>query len=170
MKGLRASRAFIVVLAATAVAASAAAASSIHPAGLPVTLQLPAGWATGGASKTAVFSANGGTGHLAVTKGGSFPAGLPFSLFLRTETTSAAKAYKAEDAHAVVSGTKVMLPSGPAVKISATVHHGGAPVSITLYSLLHNGVTYHFTFFTNGAASSGDKAAFASIAKSIKYS
>ena len=84
--------------------------------------------------------------------------------------SSAAKAYKSEDPHAVVSGKKVTLPSGPAVKINATVHHSGAPVTITLYSLLHNGVTYHFTFFTNGAASAGDRAAFASIAKSIKYS
>jgi hypothetical protein len=135
-----------------------------------VTLTLPAGWASGGASKTAVFNASGGVGHLAVTKGGTFPSGLPFSLFLRTETSSAAKAYKEEDAHAVVSGKKISLPSGPAVQINATVHHGGAPVSITLYSLLHNGVTYHFTFFTNGAMSAGDRAAFASIAKSIKYS
>ena len=160
----------LVALAAMAVVASASASSSVHPAGLPVTLTLPSGWAAGGASKTAVFSATGGTGHLAVTKGGSFPSGLPFALFAKTETSSAAKAYKAEDPKAVVSGAKVMLPSGPAVKINATVRHNGAPVSVTLYSLLHNGVTYHFTFFTNGASSAGDKAAFASIAKSIKYS
>ena len=134
-----------------------------------MTLTLPSGWSSGGASKTAVFNASGGSGHLAVTKGGSFPGGLPFALFRKTETTSATNAYKAEDAHAAVSARKVTLPSGPAVQINATVHHGGAPVSITLYSLLHNGVTYHFTFFTNGAARAGDRAAFASIAKSIKY-
>ena len=163
-------RVLLVAFAATAVVASAAGAASIHPAGLPVTLTLPAGWASGGTSKTAVFNASGGVGHLAVTKGGTFPSGLPFSLFLRTETSSAAKAYKEEDAHAVVSGKKISLPSGPAVQINATVHHGGAPVAITLYSLLHNGVTYHFTFFTNGAASPSARAAFASIAKSIKYS
>jgi len=163
-------KALLVALAAGVVVATAAGAASIHPSGLPVSLTLPSGWAAGGATKTAVFNASGSGGHLAVTKGGSFPTGLPFSLFLRTETASAAKAYKHEDAHAVVSGKKVMLPSGPAVRISATVHHGGAPVSIMLYSLLHKGVTYHFTFFTNGAATAGDRSAFASIAKSIKYS
>jgi hypothetical protein len=164
------STALVGSLAAMAIAASAVAAASIHPAGLPVTLTLPSNWAAGGPSKTAVFNASGGAGHLAVTKGGSFPSTVPYALFVKTETSSAAKAYKAEDPHAVVSGKKVTLPSGPAVKINATVHHNGAPVTITLYSLLHNGVTYHFTFFTNGAAAAGDKTAFASIAKSIKYS
>jgi hypothetical protein len=170
MKGSRAPKLLLAVFAATAIVASASGAVSVHPAGLPVTLTLPSGWSAGSASKTAVFNADGGTGHLAVTKGGSFPAGLPFVLFMNTETSSAVKAYKAEDSKAVVTGKKVVLPSGPAVKIDATVHHNGAPVSVTLYSLLHNGVTYHFTFFTNGASSAGDKAAFASIAKSIKYS
>jgi hypothetical protein len=170
MKRSLAATGILVSLAATAIVASAAGAASIHPAGLPITLTLPSNWAAGGASKTAVFNATGGAGHLAVTKGGSFPSTVPYALFVKTETTSAAKAYKAEDPKAVVSGKKVTLPSGPAVKINATVHHNGAPVSVTLYSLLHNGVTYHFTFFTNGAASAGDKAAFASIAKSIKYS
>jgi hypothetical protein len=170
MTGSRAPKVLLVVLAATALVASAAAAESIHPAGLPLKLTLPSGWSPGGASKTAVFNANGGAGHLAVTKGGTFPKGVAFSFFVQTEKDSAVKAYKAEDAHAVVSGKKITLPSGPTVQINATVHHGGAPVSITLYSLLHNGVTYHFTFFTNGAATAGDKAAFAAIAKSIKFS
>jgi hypothetical protein len=170
MKGSRAPNTLLVALAATAVVASAAGAASIHPAGLPLTLTLPSGWSAGGSSKTAVFNAGGGAGHLAVTKGGSFPSGVPYSEFVKTETSSATKAYKAEDGHAVVNGKKVALPSGPAVQIRATVQHGGAPVSVTLYSLLHNGVTYHFTFFTNGAATAGDRAAFASIAKSIKYS
>jgi hypothetical protein len=169
IRGMKGSRVLLAVFAATVVVASAAGAASIHPAGLPLSLNLPAGWSAGGASKTAVFNASGGVGHLAVTKGGSYPTGLPFALFVKTETSSATKAYKAEDAHAVVSGKKIMLPSGSAVQIKATVHHAGAPVSITLYSLLHDGVTYHFTFFTNGAASAGDKAAFATIAKSIKY-
>jgi hypothetical protein len=169
MTGLRAPKALLFVLALAAIAVSAASAVSIRPAGLPVKLTLPSGWASAGASKTAVFSASGGAGHLAVTKGGTFPAGLPFALFEKTETQSATKAYKAEDVHAVVSGKKVALPSGPAVQINATVHHGGAPVSIVLYSLLHNGVTYHFTFFVNGAASAADRAAFASIAKSLAY-
>ena len=160
----------MVALAATAVVASAAGAASIHPPGLPLTLTMPSGWSAGGTSKTAVFNATGGAGHLAVTKGGSFPSSVPFSTFVDTETSSAVKAYRAEDAHASVSGRKITLPSGPAVQIKATVHHGGAPVSITLYSLLHNGVTYHFTFFTNGAATAGDRAAFATIAKSIKFS
>jgi len=170
MRNPRALRTFLVVFAATAVVASAAGAASIHPTGLPVTLTLPSGWSAGGATKAAVFNASGGAGHLAVTKGGSFPQGLPFALFLKTETSAAAKAYKGEDAHAVVSGKKVMLPSGPAAQIKATVHHGGAPVTVVLYSLLHNGVTYHFTFFTNGGASAADRAAFATIAKSIRYS
>jgi hypothetical protein len=163
-------RALLVAFAATAVVASAAGAASIHPAGLPVTLTLPAGWASGGASKTSVFNASGGAAHLAVTKGGTFPMSVPFALFVKSETSAAEKAYKSEDAKAVVRGKKVTLPSGDAVQINATVHHGGAPVSITLYSLLHNGVTYHFTFFTNGATPPSARAALASIAKSIKYS
>jgi hypothetical protein len=163
------SKVLVVLAAAAAVVGSATGAASIHPSGLPVTLTLPSGWSAGGATKAAVFNATGGPGHLAVTKGGSFPQGLPFALFLRTETSAAVKAYKAEDTHAVVNGRQVMLPSGPAAQIKATVHHGGAPVTVVLYSLLHNGVTYHFTFFTNGAASAVDRAAFASIAKSIRY-
>ena len=164
------SKALLIPVAAMAVVASAAGAASIHPAGLPVSLTLPSNWTAGGATKTAVFNAGGGAGHLAVTKGGSFPSTVPFAWFVKTETSSAAKAYKAEDPKAVVSGKKVTLPSGPAVKINATVRHNGAPVTITLYSLLHNGVTYHFTFFTNGGASAADRAAFANIAKSIRYS
>jgi len=170
MTGSRALKTLLVAAAATAVVASAAAAESVHPAGLPLALTLPSGWSAGGSTKTAVFNATGGAGHLAVTKGGSFPSTVPFSVFVDTETSSAVKAYRAEDPHASVSGRKVTLPSGSAVQITATVHHGGAPVSITLYSLLHNSVTYHFTFFTNGTASAADRAAFASIAKSIRYS
>jgi hypothetical protein len=169
MSSSRLSKVLLAVIAAAVAVGSAAGAASIHPSGLPVTLTLPSGWSAGGGTKTAVFNATGGSGHLAVTKGGSFPQGLPFALFLRTETSAAAKAYKAEDAHAVVNGKQVMLPSGPAAQIKATTRHGGAPVTVVLYSLLHNGVTYHFTFFTNGAASAVDRAAFASIAKSIRY-
>src|SRR5262249_34522166 len=100
MRNAHALRTFLAVFAATAVVASAGAAS-IHPTGLPVTLTLPSGWSAGGATKAAVFNASGRAGHLAVTKGGSFPQGLPFALFLKTETSAAAKAYKGEDAHAV---------------------------------------------------------------------
>jgi hypothetical protein len=149
--------------------ASAASAASIQLQGLKLTL--PAGWSATGKTATAKFNASGGAGHLAVTAGGTFPTGVPFALFVRTEGAAAKKAYLQEDAHAVVSSAKkVTLPSGPAVMMTATVHHGGAPVSIVLYSLLHNGVTYHFTFFTNSASSAGERGDFASIAKSINFS
>ena len=164
-------KALMCAVAAAAVAASTSGAASIEAQGLPLKLTLPAGWSATGKTATAKFNASGGAGHLAVTAGGTFPTGLPFALFSRTETAAAKKAYKAEDTHAVVSsGKKVTLPSGPAVMITATVHHGGAPVSIVLYSLLHNGITYHFTFFTNSASSAAERGDFASIAKSIHFS
>ncbi len=138
---------------------------------LPATITLPAGWTATGATPAARFNASSSSGgRLAVTTGGSYPSGLPFYLFVNTETTAARKAYRAQDPHAVVSGKQVTLPSGPAVQIKATVHHGGAPTAIDLFSLLHNGVTYHFTFFTNGSSLGSEAGAFSSAAKSIHFS
>jgi hypothetical protein len=155
---------------AAAVAVPAALAGSVHPTGLPVTLTLPAGWTATGASGQSRFSAAGPNGgHLAVTTGGSFPMTLPFATFVSTETAAATKAYKAEDPKAVVTGKKVMLPSGPAVQITATVSHGGAPIAIDLYSLLHKGVTYHFTYYTSKPQLGSAIGGFTSSAKSIRW-
>ena len=158
------------VVLVACVAAPAALAASIHPQGLPVTISLPTGWSPTGATPHARFTAIGPNGgHLTVTTGGSFPMSLPFSTFVDTETAAATKAYRAEDPHAVVSGRKVTLPSGPAVQITARVSHGGAPVAIDLYSLLHKGVTYHFTYYTAGSRLGAAVRDFASSAKSIRW-
>ena len=94
---------------------------------------------------------------------------LPFSTFVTTETAARPKAYKAEDPKAVVTAKKVMLPSGPAVQITATVSHGGAPIAIDLYSLLHKGVTYHFTYYTCKSQLGSARGGFTSSAKSIRW-
>jgi hypothetical protein len=151
------------------VAVPAALAVPVHPRGLPLTFTLPSGWVAGGASDAARFTASGASGKLAVTTGGSFPMSLPFSSFVATETAAAEKAYRAEDPHAVVTGKKVVLPSGPAVRITATVSHGGAPTAIDLYSLLHKGVTYHFTYFTSKPQLKAALPGFTSSARSIRW-
>ena len=162
----------VVALAVPFVAAGTVARSTgaVKLGTLPVTITLPAGWTATGATPVARFNASSSSGgHLAVTTGGSYPSGLPFSLFVNTESAAARKAYRAQDPHAVVSGKQVTLPSGPAVQIKAIVHHGGAPTAIDLFSLLHNGVTYHFTFFTNGSSLGSQAGAFSSAAKSIHF-
>ncbi len=147
-----------------------ASAAAVKVGALPATIALPAGWTATGATAKARFNASGPNGgQLAVTTGGSFPTTVPYSLFVTTETTAARNAYRAEDPHASVSGHKVTLPSGNAVQIRAAVHHGGAPTAIELFSLLHNGVTYHFTFFTNGSSLGNSAGSFANIAKSIHF-
>ena len=157
-------------LLATGLAVPAAFAAPIHPAGLPFRLTLPAGWTPTGASGVARFSAAGPNGaHLAVTKGGSFPMSLPFATFLSIEAASAKKAYRAEDPKAVVTARRVTLPSGPAVRITVTVNHGGAPIAIDLYSLLHKGVTYHFTYFTSTSQRTSAAGSFSSSARSIRW-
>jgi hypothetical protein len=152
------------------VAVPAALAAPIHPAGLPFRLTLPAGWTPVGASGVSRFSAAGPDGaHLAVTKGGSFPMSLPFATFVSIEAASAKKAYRAEDPHAVVTARRVTLPSGLAVRITVTVNHGGAPIAIDLYSLLHKGVTYHFTYFTSKSQLANAAGGFSSSARSIHW-
>jgi hypothetical protein len=159
-----------VAVACVCLAAPAALAAPIHPVGLPLTLTLPSGWTATGSSSQARFNASGPSGgHLAVTSGGSFPKLLPFSVFMSTESAAAKKAYRAEDPHASVSSRKVILPSGPAVETSVRVNHGAGPTAIDLYSLLHNGVTYHFTFYTSPSQLAAAKADFTSAAKSIRW-
>jgi hypothetical protein len=157
------------VLAALA-AVPAAFAAPVHPTGLPLTITLPAGWTATGASGDARLSAAGPNGaRLAVTAGGSFPMSLPFTAFVSTETAAARKHYRAEDPHASVIGSKVMLASGPAVLIKATVTRGGAPSAIEVYSLLHKGVTYHFTYSTAKPQLASALPGFTSSAKSIRW-
>ncbi len=155
---------------ALAVAVPAGLAAPVHPAGLPFTLTLPAGWMPTGASGIARFGAVGPDGsHLAVTRGGWFPMSLPFATFVSTETAAARKAYRAEDPHAVVTARRVKLPAGPAVHITATVRHGGEPIAIDLYSLLHKSVTYHFTYFTSRSQLRSAVGGFDSSARSIRW-
>jgi hypothetical protein len=152
------------------ISAPAALAAAVHPQGLPVALTLPNGWAATGASSQARFNAIGPNGaHLAVTSGGSFPMTVPYAMFVETEEAAATKAYRAEDRTAVVTARKVTLPSGPAVLISARVSHGGAPLAIEIYSLLHNGATYHFTYYTSASQLGAAQRDFAASAKSIRW-
>ena len=158
------------LVVAACVSAPAALAASVHPQGLPVSVTLPNGWTPTGATSRARFTAIGPNGgHLAVTTGGSFPMSLPFASFVDTETAAATKAYRAEDPHAVVTARRVRLPSGPAVRIGVTVDHGGTPIAIDLYSLLHKGVTYHFTYFTSRSQLASAAGGFSSSARSIRW-
>jgi hypothetical protein len=158
------------VAAFLAVTASALASVKAQPSGLPVTFTLPSGWSQSATAAGDKFDANGPGGvRLALQAGGTFPQGLPFGEFVQTETTAAKNHYKSEDPHASVSGGKISLPSGPAVLIKAIVHHGGAPTAIWLYSFLHNGVTYHFTFFAPGASLGGGAGGASALAKSVHF-
>ncbi len=135
-----------------------------------MTLTLPSGWSQTATAAGDRFDATGPGGvRLALQSGGTFPQGLPFSEFLATEKTAATNHYKSEDPHTSVSGGKVSLPSGPAVLIRAVVHHGGAPTAIWLYSFLHNGVTYHFTFFAPGASLGSGAGGATAVAKSVRF-
>ncbi|HEY4349094.1 MAG TPA: hypothetical protein VGM80_16085 [Gaiellaceae bacterium] len=160
------------VLAAlvAALSASAASAGPIRPGTLPVTMTLPSGWASSAPANGARFdaSAPSGYGRLEITTGGSFPEALPFSEFVKTETSSARSAYRHEDPKAVVSGRKLSFASGPVVEITATVHHG-TPLSIVIYSFLHGGVTYHFTYFTYTTSIHALRGAFLASAKSVHF-
>jgi hypothetical protein len=141
-----------------------------QPRGLPVTLTLPSGWSQTVTATGDRFDAVNAAGvKLAVQTGGSYPMSVPFTFFVKTETAAATNHYKSEDPHASVSGGKVTLPSGPAVLIRAIVHHSGAPTAIWLYSFLHNGVTYHFTFFAPGASLGSGAGGATAIAKSVRF-
>jgi hypothetical protein len=160
----------LLVAAFLAVTGSAFASAKAQPSGLPVTFTLPSGWFQTATASGDNFNATGPGGvQLALQSGGTFPGGLPFAQFLHTETTAAQKHYKSEDPRASVSGGKVSLPSGPAVLIRAIVHHGGAPTAIWLYSFLHNGVTYHFTFFAPGSSLGSGGSSASALAKSVHF-
>jgi hypothetical protein len=173
MTGVHLRRALVLSAAVALVGTAGAAAKqagSTHPARLPVTFNLPAGWATSATAPGARYDASAGSGYgrLEVTTGGSFPSSLPFSEFVKTETTSARSAYRAKDPKAVVSATKVSLPGGNAVEIHVTLHTG-TPLAIYLYSFLNHGVTYHFTYFTNASTLGTFLPGFKSSARSIHF-
>src|SRR5271167_799310 len=106
MGGFQLHRAYapVCLVAVTAGLALAASAVAAQPKGLPVTFTLPSGWSQTAAAKGDRFDAAGPGGvKLALTVGGTFPMGVPFSEFVKTETTAAKTHYKSEDSHASVS-------------------------------------------------------------------
>ena len=162
--------ALLLPVAATAGLLFAATAAAIQPRGLPVTFTLPSGWSQTATATGDRFDAAGSDGvELALQTGGSYPMSIPFSYFVHTETSSARSHYRSEDPKASVSGAKVSTPSGPAVLIKAIVHHGGAPTAIWIYSFLHDGVTYHFTFFAPGNSLGAGGGGASELAKSVHF-
>jgi hypothetical protein len=151
-----------------AMTAAAFAGATTQPKGLPITFTLPSGWSQTATATGDRFDAVSAAGvKLAVQTGGTYPMSVPFTFFVKTETSAARNHYKSEDPHASVSGRKITLPSGPAVLIRAIVHRGGTPTAIWIYSFLHNGVTYHFTFFAPGSSLNGGGAS--ALAKSLHF-
>jgi hypothetical protein len=160
------------VVVGTAAFVGTAAAARVKAGTVPATIVLPSGWTSSGASSGGVrFNASStkGYGRLQVTAGGSFPTSLPYSVFVQTEVSTARATYRHEDPKASVSGKKVTFPSGPAVEITATVNHAGAALSFVIFSFLHKGVTYHFTFFTNPASIGSLRSSFEASARSITF-
>ncbi len=126
---------------------------------------LPAGWVATSLIPGSRFDAASGALHLNVTTG-PFPA--PFQYFAKTEKIAARAHYRAEDPKASVRSHVVTLPSGPAVLTTVTLTHG-APLAIYIYALLHNNVTYHFTYFTSQSQAASERPSFAASAGSIKF-
>jgi hypothetical protein len=170
MTGLSLRRAVALSALFAAVFAASAFAGRVPAGTTPATIVLPSGWTASGATAGSRFNASGANGaKLQVTSGGSFPMSLPFSEFVKTETSSALKAYRSEDQHAVVSGKQVTFPSGPAVEITATVHHAGSALGIVIFSFLHKGVTYHFTFFTSSSTIGSMRGSFEASARTVQF-
>ena len=53
------------------------------------------------------------------------------------------------------------------LQIRVTLTHG-LPLAIDLFSLLHDGVTYHFTYYTSPALIGAERSIFGRSARSIK--
>jgi hypothetical protein len=159
---------------AAAVLVSASAASPgfvvVHPARLPLSLTLPSSWqvTTRAAGTRFDAVAADGSARLVVTTG-LYP-GYPgtFQHFVETEAAAARAHYRSQDPKASVAIRTVPLSSGPALQIRVTLTHG-LPLAIDLFSLLHDGVTYHFTYYTSPALIGAERSIFARSARSIRF-
>lgn len=148
-------------------AAGAKGLETVHPAHLPLSFGLPSGWQVlplAPGSRFDAVSADGAA-HLDVTAG-PFPGTFPE--FVATETAASRAHYHSEDAKASVSVHTVALLSGPALEIEVRLTHG-APLAITLFSVLHGGVTYHFTYYTSQSLAAMERPLFSASADSINF-
>jgi hypothetical protein len=154
------------VVCAVAAASAAAGLVIVHPKGLPLSVGLPSGWQVTTTTPGSRFDAASGASRLDVTSA-TFTA--PFSYFVKSETAAARQHYHSEDPKASVSSHVVSLPSGPAVLTTVMISRG-SPLAIYVYGLLHNGVTYHFTYFTAQSQAKSQRPGFQSSASSITFS
>jgi hypothetical protein len=156
-------------LAGIAVASAPAATPlvSVHPLHLPLSLNLPSGWHVTTLAPGTRFDAEapGDSARLAVTTG-LYPG--TFRAFAAAETAAARKYYRSQDPKASLKAHTVTLRSGPALEIDVSLQHG-SPLAISLFSILHDNVSYHFTYSTSQSEAASDQAGFESSARSIAF-
>ena len=133
--------------AAVAIAPAAAPLVTVHPTHLPLSLGLPSGWQVTALTDGARFdaAATDGSARLAVTTG-LYPGA--FAAFAASETASARRFYRSQDPGASLTTHTVALRSGPALEIDVRLQHG-SPLAISLFSILHDSVSYPFTSSTS---------------------
>jgi hypothetical protein len=169
-----ASRSIVLALALGALAGGAAASAPaatplvrVRPAHLPLSLGLPSGWRVTTLAPGTRFDAQapGDSARLAVTTGlypGSFRA------FAAAETAAARAYYRSQDPKASLRAHTITLRSGPALEIDVSLQHG-SPIAISLFSVLHDMVSYHFTYSTSQSEAASDEPSFESSARSIAF-
>jgi len=154
--------------AAAAVAPAATPLVTVHPTHLPLSLGLPSGWQVTALSAGARFDAAAadGSARLAVTTG-LYPG--TFAAFAASETASAGRFYRSQDSGASLTTHRVMLRSGPALEIDVRLQHGGSPLAISLFSILHDSISYHFTYSTSQSAAAFEEPGFEASVRSITF-
>ena len=155
----------IMVVVLTGAAVGSSGFVIVHPARLPLSLTLPSSWQVTKAAAGTRFDATDGAAYLVVTTG-LFPG--TFREFVATETAAARAHYRSQDPKASVVARTVPLSSGPALEIRVTLTHG-FPLAIDLISLLHDAVTYHFTYYTSQALIGAELLIFGRSARSIVF-
>jgi hypothetical protein len=172
--GRTGSRRIVLGLALAALAAIAAASApaatplvTVHPTHLPLSLRLPTGWHVTSLAPGTRFDAQGpgDSARLAVTTG-LYPG--TFRAFAAAETAAARSFYRSQDPKASLKVHTITLPSGPALEIDVSLQHG-SPLAISLFAVLHDMVSYHFTYSTSQSAAAIDQPAFESSARSIVF-
>jgi hypothetical protein len=159
------------LLTALACAGGASGAATplvtVHPAQLRLSFGLPTGWQVTGLHPGTRFEAvaRNNSAHLVVSVG-SYPG--TFQGFKASEMAGASAFYRAQDPSASLTTKTITLPSGTALQITVLLRRG-APLAIYLFALLHNGVSYHFTYYTAQSLAKADLPDFLRSAQSIQF-
>jgi len=140
---------------------------TVHPNHLPLSLALPSGWRVTALTSGARFDAVAadGSARLAVTTG-LYPG--TFAAFAASETAAARSFYRSQDPKASLTAHRISIGSGPALEIDVRLQHG-SPLAISLFSILHDSVSYHFTYSTSQSEAATDEPGFEDSARSIVF-